>query len=431
MQDKRILLIDDSRAFQNFMTSIMDELDELSIYYKDNALDAFEMLNLDDPEGYTLGLDCILMDLYMPQMDGIEALKKIRSDHRYKDVPIIMVTTSIDDATLVKSFEAGAMDYIRKPINSVEFFARLNSAFKFKAEMDKRKERESELVKMATDLEVINNSLESKVEEETKKRVLNEKIAVQQSKLAEMGEMISMVAHQWKQPLNSVALYVQSILESLKEGDVNIDEIEESVAECMQQLAYMSETITDFMDFLSPVKKEKEFNLLHSVESVVNMVRKVFEKDDIVITSRCADCTMGCSHEHLIVSGIVNEFKQVILNVLNNSKDAIVNDRASRKKNHRDYVSIKYDCDSSYIYIMIEDTGGGIDEKIIPKIFDHYYTTKKSDGGTGLGLYMCKKILEENMDGMIEVYNGAKGAVFKITLPIFDRTLSPKYLNKS
>ncbi|WP_420263755.1 PAS domain-containing protein [Candidatus Magnetominusculus dajiuhuensis] len=264
--------------------------------------------------------------------------------------------------------------------------------------------------RMEEELRRLNIELESAVVEETQKRRQHEQMLIQQSKMAAMGEMISMISHQWRQPLNAIGMTVQDINEAYNFGELNADYIKNTVDTTMNQVHFMSKTIDDFKDFFKPSKAKVKFNVKTTIEELLSMFEQMFKKSDVDISIRTGQDTI------LITDGYPNEFKHVILNIINNAKDAITSKRDDGEMiQGRIDINIINNTEIDKIIISIKDNGGGIPEHIINNIFDPYYTTK-GEKGTGIGLYMSKTIIETNMGGSLEVSNVDGGAEFVITL---------------
>ncbi|MBF0486562.1 MAG: PAS domain S-box protein [Nitrospirae bacterium] len=271
-------------------------------------------------------------------------------------------------------------------------------------DITERKEIEEELKNL-------NINLERIVVEETQKRRQQEQMLIQQSKMASMGEMIGSIAHQWRQPLNAISLNIQDIKDAYEYGELNKEYIDNMVEISNEQVSFMAKTIDDFRNFFRPSKEKTVFNVVTSLKDILSMFTDIFEKSSIKME------IFYNNNDDLNCLGHPNEFKQVILNLINNSKDAIVMRRAN---DHEVCLkgSIKIDVKKEYqfIDITISDNGGGIPESIIDRVFEQYFTTKPSDIGTGVGLYMSKAIIETNMDGRLTVRNIEGGAEFKITM---------------
>ena len=253
-------------------------------------------------------------------------------------------------------------------------------------------------------IEVLNRSLEQKVEIEIGKNQEKEKLMLQQSRLAQMGEIISMIAHQWRQPLNTLSMLNQSIILKYSCKKLDSDFMEYFKNNSQKQINNMSNTIDDFRSFFKPEREKVEFCINDTIDNTIDMVAPVFENSEIELLFRY--------EESLYAKGYPNELGQAILNVINNAKDALIdNDDVVNKK-----ISVELKKIEDNILIVISDNAGGIDDKVIDKIFDPYFSTKEQKNGTGLGLYMCKIIIEEHMNGAISIFNDGSGAVFEIRL---------------
>lgn len=245
------------------------------------------------------------------------------------------------------------------------------------------------------------------------KRLENEKriqqsILIQQSKLAELGSMIGAIAHQWKQPLNSISLIVQDLPEAYEYGELDEDKIEKTTQEIGFLVDFMSKTVDDFRSFYKPGKIKEEFIPRDEIEMVYRLLKSQLEKRGVVLNIN--DCRCTC-----IILGYPSEFKQVILNIINNSKDAFEERGTESPK-----IDISLDCsDGKNTHIKIEDNGGGIEPSLLPNYLFEMLNSTKGDKGTGIGLSLCKVIVEERLGGKISAYNSQDGAVFDIKIPLF------------
>ena len=229
----------------------------------------------------------------------------------------------------------------------------------------------------------------------------------QQAKLAEMGDMIAAIAHQWNEPLVELSAIVQDLQINFLEGTIDKKEIEKFVKDSMVQIQYMSNTIKDFRNFLKPSKVKKEFSLKKAFDEIYDIIGKQIFYANINFIF-----TMEGNMEDITIFGYENEFKQVLLNLINNAKSKIINLNQKNKKFLLEIIANEKDD----ILIKVRDNAGHIDETIIESIFDPYFTTKKD--GTGLGLYVAKIIMEDKMQGKISVRNIDKDIVeFTLHLP--------------
>lgn len=240
----------------------------------------------------------------------------------------------------------------------------------------------------------------TKEKEIEKEREKNQEFIIQQSKLAEIGEIFSSIAHQWKSPLVEITTIAQ---ESFYSSNSNLSEDESYVKDIMTQVNYMNNTINDFQNFIMPSNEKKVFDAKEAIDSTLEIVNHNIKYNYIDVKVDVEDNT------NLEVFGFKNEFMQSILNIVNNAKDALKhNDLKNRK------LLIHFFNDNNYLVIKIVDNAGGIQETNLRKIFKPYYSTKKE--GHGIGLYMAKMIIEDKMNGKIIAKNIEDGASFEIVL---------------
>ncbi|KWT85916.1 multi-sensor signal transduction histidine kinase [Candidatus Magnetominusculus xianensis] len=257
-------------------------------------------------------------------------------------------------------------------------------------------------------LNEINTSLGKLVDDKVAEIRHKEQLLIQQSKMAAMGEMMQMIAHQWYQPLNAISLNVQDIKDAYEYGELDQKYMEEVVDITLTQVNFMAKTIDDFRNFYTLSKKKVRFDVKNNIEVLFSMFAQVFKKIDIDIS------IMASSDVLMFIDGYPNEFKHVILNMLNNSKDAIT---TQPHLQGRIEINIYNNEQRDKVLISIKDNGGGIPAHIIERIFDPYFTTKDMKG-TGVGLYMSKTIIETHMGGTLTVTNVEGGTEFIITLDV-------------
>lgn len=230
-----------------------------------------------------------------------------------------------------------------------------------------------------------------------------EQMLVQQSRLAAMGEMISNIAHQWRQPLNVLALHAQELPVVHKRGDFNQEYLERNVRKMMEAIGYMSSTIDNFRNFFSPGKEKVNFSVKETLERTLTLLNGSLREAQIA--------TKVVAAADPVVNGYPNEYSQVLLNILINAKDVLVAREVSCGT-----ITIEIGMEGERSLVVISDNAGGIPEGILHKVFDPYFTTKGPERGTGLGLYISKMIIEKNMGGRLTAENIAGGACFRIVL---------------
>jgi signal transduction histidine kinase len=257
---------------------------------------------------------------------------------------------------------------------------------------------------------VFTNITKQKKQEKLLKE--KEQILFQQSKMAAMGEMLENIAHQWRQPLSIISTAASGI-QVQKEFQI-LDEkvLDESLKLIVTTTEHLSGTIEDFRNFFKKDKEKINFLLAQAIEKSLNIVSSKFKNRSIVIKKELTGIT---------VLGFENELVQVIMNILNNSRDAL-----EKLKLEDRVIIIKTFIQENKAYLTIQDSGGGISEDIIDKVFEPYFTTKHQAQGTGIGLYMSAEIISKHMNGDLKVENKIfeykdkkyKGAYFSIILPL-------------
>ncbi|MDR3579793.1 MAG: PAS domain S-box protein [Oryzomonas sp.] len=250
-------------------------------------------------------------------------------------------------------------------------------------------------------LEKFNAELEKRVEERTAELRVKEEMLLIQSRQAAMGEMIGNIAHQWRQPLNSLGLTIQSQLLHYDLGEFTREFLHDCVNSSMELIQHMSCTIDDFRNYFRPDKKKVDFKPSEVVAKTLPLIEDSFKNQNIHIETIAKD--------EPVINGCQNEFMQVILNILSNARDVLM-----ERKIKDPCVTITIGTENGKAIIAITDNAGGIPEEIKEKIFDPYFTTKGPQAGTGVGLFMSKTIIEKNMNGSLTAQNTDIGAQFRI-----------------
>jgi len=227
---------------------------------------------------------------------------------------------------------------------------------------------------------------------------------MQQARSAQMGEMIGNIAHQWRQPLNTIGLIIQKLKFYNDNNFLDDKKLNSSVEKSMDIVNGMSKTIDDFRNFFAPNKEKELFSLYDLFKDTYAIVEDTFEENLI-------DFKIEMFEKDLKIEGYRNELSQVILNLISNSKDALI-----EKESTSSFFKITAKKVSKSIFITCCDNGGGIDNDILDKVFNPYFTTKDEGKGTGIGLYMSKEIIEKHMDGKINIFNTDVGVCFSIEL---------------
>jgi len=230
-------------------------------------------------------------------------------------------------------------------------------------------------------------------------------ILMQQAKLAAMGEMIGNIAHQWRQPINNLSLLNISLKQKYISGKIDDEFINKFEEKSNKMIQKMSSTIDDFRNFFLPNRSKENFRVQDAIKNTLSIAEASLSNNYITLTQKYSENTKITTYK--------NELEQVILNIISNSKDALVKQKELKDKKIDIY---SYE-NEKYIIIEQVDNGGGIDKDILPKIFEPYFTTKFQDNGTGIGLYMSKTIVEQHIQGSIDIKNFEDGVKVIIKIP--------------
>jgi len=254
-------------------------------------------------------------------------------------------------------------------------------------------------------LEDLNKNLELKVQKAIKEVKKKDRAMLHQSRLARMGAMLSMIAHQWRQPLSEVSGILMELETANKFKKVNSLMIEESVNESNKQIEFMSNTIEDFRNFFKPDKLKVDFYIEDACNEALTLVDASLKSFNIKVDKKIKT--------NPLIHGYEREFAQVILNLLSNAKDILI-----QRQTINPTIKLVVTKKDNNAIIKVKDNAGGVEEDYLDLIFEPYFTTKSASKGTGLGLYMAKMIIEKNMNGELSVENKKRGARFLIVLPI-------------
>ncbi|WP_321470495.1 PAS domain S-box protein [Halarcobacter sp.] len=273
-----------------------------------------------------------------------------------------------------------------------------------------RIEIEKEKEELNIKLKEYNRTLQQEISKAKKELIEYETMMKKQSKMAAMGEMIENIAHQWRQPLSAVSVLSSGMILQNEQSVLDKELLSSGLNTIHEQVQYLSKTIDDFRNFFKPDKEKNLFEIRDLVQSAIKLIKSRFNQLSIIFTLDIEDMKLF-TYE--------NEFLQVLLNIISNAVDELI------KKKNKKIIAIKFYTDETFIILEIKDSGGGISEKIIDRIFEPYFTTKHRYHGTGIGLYMSNNIVK-HLHGQIDVRNELleyenkvyKGACFSIKLPL-------------
>jgi len=399
---------DEDKLRENIADMLSDDIKKLYVAKNgDEALTIYK--KFDD-------IDLIISDVQMPRMNGLEMARKIKSIN--KTVPIIFTTAFTDSEYLMKAIEIGVDKYIKKPVNMsllYEAIEQVCEPIHQRRQIEMMNETlEKKIIEKTAQLRELNDNLQERVEEEVSENRKKDRILIQQSRFSEMGEMIENIAHQWRQPLNTITLLTSNAQFKHKLGKLGDEEFERTFNKIESLMQYLSQTINDFRSFFQPDRERANFNLEDTISRSLTLTEASFEYNHIKVHKKVEQLNIR-------YLGFPNELSQVFLNILNNSRDAMIEQNIEEKN-----VLFCLRQESRKIVIQINDNAGGLPEDIIEKIFDPYFTTKIGTKGTGLGLSMCKEIIEGHMSGTLSAANAHFevdnkrffGAQFTIELPL-------------
>lgn len=264
------------------------------------------------------------------------------------------------------------------------------------------KRRHEELLALQQkQLEEINSSLESRIEKAVAELREKDDLLIQQNRLSAMSEMISNIAHQWRQPLNNIGLIVQSLQLAFRANDLSVEELDGDIADTMKILQQMSEMIDDFRNFFSHEDVTSSFIVNELVSHLLFFVEPSLKSKGIRIQLD--------EEPDVTAVGYPNEYVQAFLNLILNARDELLEHRVENP-----LITIRIFEENGRSTVTVRDNGYGISEDVLPKIFDPYFTTKGQGNGVGIGLYMSKMIIEKKMHGSLSARNVDGGAEFRI-----------------
>ncbi len=370
---------------------IIEYSEEITKYCDINSLE------ISKEDIYTLipelvGLEKELQELFDGKLQRFILPTIYRSPDRYIDLTISRAkhneATDHSYSTLVILFE----DVTQKTQRDQKFLQNRNEKLLIAQDLEDKNKQ----------LKRLNEDMQSLVQEEIKKNRENQKLIKLQARHAQMGELIGMITHQWKQPLNIInmsCLFLQ-IKYNTKQLDKQL--FTQKIDDILSQSSHLNQTILDFQNFFNPSLQKESFSIIDTISNILNLVRSDYTTKNITIDLK--------GDPEIEAYGYPNEYSQVILALLQNSRDAFLLNPHDDMK-----IEITVGQQDGYSTVSLKDNAGGIPEAIIGKIFDAYMTTKKE--GSGLGLHISKSIIEEMMKGEISIQNIENGAKFIIAVP--------------
>jgi DNA-binding response OmpR family regulator len=385
LSDKeKILIIDDSKFICKQVKTILEPRN----YKLTSAYDAKMALKKLKEEEYKL----IILDMELPDMHGTQLLGLMRKDIRLRSVPILVLSGTSTPEIIRQVLKNGANDFLKKPFVFEEFILKVDLWIDYF-------KKDKELREQKLKLKFVNDNLEKLVVEEIEKNRQKDKIMFAQSRQAQMGEVLGMVAHQWKQPLNAISISADILNLKMMKGELDFESTQKVTDKIKKYIKHLMETMEDFQGFFSPQKEKIESDFKIIFYKALTLVEEILKKKKIEVILDIKELQTFKTYE--------NEIVQVVLNLMKNAQDIL-----EEKKIKNPYIKVEIDKNS----ISISDNAGGIPKESLTKVFQPYFSTKQKSGGTGIGLYMSQIIIEEHVQGKLEVENTDEGAKFTITL---------------
>ena len=343
-----ILYVEDDKDIREGLIPVLKYISN-QLYVAVDGKDGLEQFKKYNPT-------IIISDIKMPNMTGLEMVKEIRKINKKQH--IIFTTAHSESSYFMEAIEAHVDGYILKPI----------------------------------DLDILEDKLYEIIEyTNLKEKYEQQKIQIMQNeKMASMSELIKNIAHQWRQPLSSISTASSGILLYQEIGQLTDDILKQSCDSITNNAQYISKIIDSFSEYMQDDPKTQRFNLCEDINTFLNIIELDIKENKIKLILDL--------DKDIIIDGYPNQINQCMLNIFNNSKDAYFNIDEERLF----FITTKKNINS--IIITLKDNAGGIDDSIIHKIFEPYFTTKHQSQGTGLGLHMTYNIIK-NMGWEIEIFN--------------------------
>ncbi|MGB5792722.1 sensor histidine kinase [Poseidonibacter sp.] len=395
MRNITVLAVDDVEANRVSLQYLIHEyLENIDLVLATSGEEALKIT-------YTQEIDIIILDIQMPDMDGFEAAKYLKTNPKTKNIPIIFLTAAFKEEEFKqKGFEIGAIDYLTKPIENHQFINKLRLYV--------------EIILKTKQLEAVNDDLYKALQNEIQlkeKNQLQQLELIEQSKMAALGEMIGNIAHQWRQPLSVIATCASGMQLNMDLGLSKEEDLRSSIKAIMKTTNDLSNTIDTFRDFTYK-DKLNEFNLSDLINRCIQTQAYILEENNVEVITDLQD--------DIEIINLPNSLLQALINLMQNSKDAL------NKIDGKKYIFISTTLNEEFVQLTIKDNAGGIKTEYLNKVFEPYFTTKHQSHGVGLGLNITYKIIHDSMRGKIKIRNNRfkyedinyEGAEVIITLPI-------------
>ena len=379
MHNDTILVVDDNKTNLQLLHAILGD-EGHNVIGVTSSREAFAVLENELP-------DLILLDILMPDSNGIDTCRKLKSMPKVSHIPVIFISSQEEISDKVTAFEAGGVDYITKPFEAQEVLARVKTHLT--------------LYHLQNNLQQKNRELE-----ESRQTIMRqqEQMALQ-SRFSTMGEILNLIAHHWRQPLSVISTIATNVLVKQSFNTLDDEFVIDTQNRIIGHIQALSQTIDNFNDFFKPdiITETSVDTIFQKAISLCENQGKRHHVQLITETENIAGITL-CTYE--------NEVVQVVLSLVVNAIEASATKEVKEPK-----VLLSAESEENCIIISVRDNAWGIPEEKLDEIFLPYYSTKEKQVGTGLGLYMAKMVIEKHCHGMLSVKNSEEGAEFVLRLP--------------
>ena len=373
MRNKTILVVDDEETNLYLLNSLLgDTYDVKSAYSAQHALNILKKVEV----------DLILLDIQMPEMDGFEMAFELKKHDNLANIPIIFLTAQKEEKTISYAFNLGAEDYITKPFLKEELKARVQTHLKSKDMQD----------------------------ELTKQNRIQSNILIKQARLSFLDDIVQSIGQKCKMPISFIDANLTNLKSSYISEEMTQDYFLSNVNRSIENINILENLVAEFNDYFSKSHTLEEFNAVEVLRKVLDILNPSIVKNAIYSSIYVNETQINLFEEqfdeNFDLYGNKNEFMQVLINLLNNAKESICERFEKTSQYPEGIITINVSAsDENEIKIEIVDNGIGLDVETREYIYDAYYSTKESEENTGIGLYVSRKIIEENMNSKIELIN--------------------------
>jgi len=374
MINKTILVVDDEESNLYLLNNLLSSTYDVKSAY--SAQHALNILN-------KIEVDLILLDIQMPEMDGFEMAFKLKEDEKLADIPIIFLTAQKEEKTISYAFNLGAEDYITKPFLKEELKARVHTHLK-------------------------TRELQQRL---TKQNEVQSNILINQARLSFLDDIIKSVSLKCKMPISFIEANLTNLKSAYLSDEMTQDYFLSNVNRSIENIKIIEELVKEFNEYFSKESKDESFNIIVLIKKVLDILNATMVKHAIYSIIEIENEQLNLfdiqyEDSRFDMYGKKNDFMQVLINILNNAKESICERFETVSEFPEGLIKINLSVDGENdIKIEIHDNGLGLNNSTKERMFEPYFSTKDVVENSGIGLYMCKKIIEENMNSTIDIIN--------------------------